>query len=170
MRTLLTPHAELVLKLAVEEAHRLRHNFLGTEHLLLGIIRLDQGIAVTALQKQDVDLEKLRLKIEAWVGLGELNADKGQTPYTPRTKRVMALAGKQAKAMGHTRVGTESILLGLLEEGEGVAAGTLKSFGVELSSTRILILKELKQEHLIRAEDRAKTRKRPWWLAWCWWN
>src|SRR5712691_5007384 len=117
-----TPRAQQVLALAHKEADRFHHNFVGTEHLLLGLIRLGQGVAVTVLQKLGLDLENVRAEVEKQVGAGPDQQIIGNIPYTPRVKKVLALAAKEAKALNHTYVGTEHILLGLLREGDGVAA------------------------------------------------
>ena len=138
-----TPRAQQVLALARKEADRFNHNFVGTEHLLLGLIKLGQGVAVNVLQKMGLDLETVRMEVEKQVGTGPETKMVGNIPYTPRVKKVLALAGKEAKALNHSYVGTEHILLGLLREGEGVAARVLKNLDVDIERTRNEILKEL---------------------------
>ncbi|MCC7376827.1 MAG: ATP-dependent Clp protease ATP-binding subunit [Verrucomicrobiales bacterium] len=138
-----TPRAQQVLALARKEADRFNHNFVGTEHLLLGLIKLGQGVAVNVLQKMGLDLETVRLEVEKQVGTGPDQKVVGNIPYTPRVKKVLSLAAKEAKALNHTYVGTEHILLGLLREGDGVAARVLKSLDVDIEQTRQEILKEL---------------------------
>src|SRR5690606_28570874 len=138
-----TPRAQQVLALARKEADRFNHNYVGTEHLLLGLIKLGQGVAVNVLQKMGLDLETVRKEVEKQVGSGPETKMVGNIPYTPRVKKVLALAGKEAKALQHSYVGTEHILLGLLREGEGVAARVLKSLEVDIERTRNEILKEL---------------------------
>jgi len=138
-----TPRAQQVLALARKEADRFNHNYVGTEHLLLGLIKLGQGVAVNVLQKMGLDLETVRMEVEKQVGSGPETKMVGNVPYTPRVKKVLALAGKEAKALNHSYVGTEHILLGLLREGEGVAARVLKSLEVDIERTRNEILKEL---------------------------
>ncbi|MFN2541514.1 MAG: ATP-dependent Clp protease ATP-binding subunit [Chthoniobacterales bacterium] len=138
-----TPRAQQVLALAHKEADRFNHNYVGTEHLLLGLIKLGQGVAVNVLQKMGLDLETVRMEVEKQVGSGPETKMVGNIPYTPRVKKVLALAGKEAKALNHSYVGTEHILLGLLREGEGVAARVLKSLEVDIERTRNEILKEL---------------------------
>ncbi len=138
-----TPRAQQVLALARKEADRFNHNYVGTEHLLLGLIKLGQGVAVNVLQKMGLDLETVRMEVEKQVGSGPETKMVGNIPYTPRVKKVLALAGKEAKALNHSYVGTEHILLGLLKEGEGVAARVLKSLEVDIDRTRNEILKEL---------------------------
>jgi hypothetical protein len=109
-----TPRAQQVLALARLEADRFNHNFVGTEHLLRGLIRLGQGTAVNVLGKMGLDLENVRSEIEKQVGTGPDQKMIGNIPYTPRVKKCLALAAKEAKALSHTYVGTEHILLGLL--------------------------------------------------------
>src|SRR6266481_5450012 len=138
-----TPRAQQVLALARKEADRFNHNYVGTEHLLLGLIKLGQGVAVNVLQKMGLDLETVRMEVEKQVGSGPETKMVGNVPYTPRVKKVLALAGKEAKALNHSYVGTEHILLGLLREGEGVAARVLKSLELDIERTRNEILKEL---------------------------
>jgi ATP-dependent Clp protease ATP-binding subunit ClpC len=138
-----TPRAQQVLALARKEADRFNHNYLGTEHLLLGLIKLGQGVAVNVLQKMGLDMETVRMEIEKQVGSGPETKMVGNIPYTPRVKKVLTLAGKEAKSLNHSYVGTEHILLGLLREGEGVAARVLKSLEVDIERTRNEILKEL---------------------------
>jgi ATP-dependent Clp protease ATP-binding subunit ClpC len=138
-----TPRAQQVLQLARKEADRFNHNYVGTEHLLLGLIKLGQGVAVNVLQKMGLDLETVRMEVEKQVGTGPETKMVGNIPYTPRVKKVLALAAKEAKALNHSYVGTEHILLGLLREGDGVAARVLKSLDVDIERTRNEILKEL---------------------------
>ncbi len=138
-----TPRAQQVLALARKEADRFHHNYVGTEHLLLGLINLGQGVAVNVLQKMGLDLETVRSAVEKQVGKGPESKPTGNIPYTPRVKKVLALAGKEARALNHSYVGTEHILLGLLREGEGVAARVLKSLDVDIERCRNEILSEL---------------------------
>jgi ATP-dependent Clp protease ATP-binding subunit ClpC len=138
-----TPRAQQVLALARKEADRFNHNYVGTEHLLLGLIKLGQGVAVNVLQKMGLDLDTVRSEVEKQVGSGPETKMVGNIPYTPRVKKVLALAGKEAKSLNHSYVGTEHILLGLLREGEGVAARVLKNLEVDIERTRNEILKEL---------------------------
>jgi ATP-dependent Clp protease ATP-binding subunit ClpC len=138
-----TPRAQQVLALARKEADRFHHNYVGTEHLLLGLINLGQGVAVNVLQKMGLDLQTVRTAVEKQVGTGPESKPSGNIPYTPRVKKVLALAGKEANALNHSYVGTEHILLGLLREGEGVAARVLKSLDVDIERCRNEILAEL---------------------------
>ena len=157
-----TPRAQQVLALARKEADRFNHNFVGTEHLLLGLIKLGQGVAVNVLQKIGLDLETVRMEVEKLVGTGPDQKMIGNIPYTPRVKKVLALAQKEARALNHTYVGTEHILLGLLREGDGVAARVLKNLDVDIEQTRQEILKELDpnftaQEEPVTPEGNEKT-------------
>jgi ATP-dependent Clp protease ATP-binding subunit ClpC len=138
-----TPRAQQVLALARKEADRFHHNYVGTEHLLLGLINLGQGVAVNVLQKMGLDLDTVRQAVDDQVGLGPEAKPSGNVPYTPRVKKVLALAGKEAKSLNHSYVGTEHILLGLLREGEGVAARVLKSLDIDVERCRNEILSEL---------------------------
>ncbi len=148
-----TPRAQQVLALARKEADRFNHNYVGTEHLLLGLIKLGQGVAINVLAKMGLDLETVRMEVEKQVGSGPETKMVGNIPYTPRVKKVLALAGKEAKALGHSYVGTEHILLGLLREGDGVAAKVLKNLDVDIERTRNEILRELNPNFSPEDED-----------------
>ena len=148
-----TPRAQQVLALARKEADRFNHNFVGTEHLLLGLIKLGQGVAVNVLQKMGLDLETVRLEVEKQVGTGPDQKQVGNIPYTPRVKKVLNLASKEAKQLQHTYVGTEHILLGLLREGDGVAARVLRNLDIDIEQTRQEILKELDPNFAMGEED-----------------
>src|ERR1041385_1024033 len=149
-----TPRAQKVLALARGEAERFNHHFVGTEHLLLGIVALEQGTAVAVLRKMGIDLESVRREVETQVGRGP-DEKPFHPPYTPRVKKVLALAAKEAKALNHTYVGTEHILLGLLREGDGVGGRVLKNLGLDMEQTRQQILTELNPNYAARAEATA---------------
>ncbi len=138
-----TPRAQKVLELARQEADRFNHGYIGTEHLLLGLIALGEGVAVTILRRMGLDLETVRLEVEKAVGVGSDMKTVGNVPYTPRVKKVLALAGTEARAMNVEFIGTEHVLLGLLREGEGVAARVLANLHVDIDKTREAVLKEL---------------------------
>ena len=138
-----TPRAQQVLALARKEADRFNHSYVGTEHLLLGLIKLGQGVAVNVLERMGLELEAVRMEVEKEVGSGPPQKSAGNIPYTPRVKKVLALANKEAKALNHSYVGTEHLLLGLLREGEGVAARVLKRLEVDIQRTRNEILAEI---------------------------
>ena len=148
-----TPRAQQVLALARKEADRFNHNYVGTEHILLGLIKLGQGVAVNVLGKLGLDLETVRLQVEQQVGSGPETKMVGNIPSTPRVKKVLALASKEAKALNHSYVGTEHILLGLLREGEGVAAQVLRNLDINLDKARNEILKELDPNFSSNDED-----------------
>jgi ATP-dependent Clp protease ATP-binding subunit ClpC len=138
-----TPRAQQVLALARKEAERLNHSVLDTEHVLLGLIRLGQGVAINVLQRLGLDLENLKIEIEKRVGTGTDQKLIGNLPFSSRVKKVLALAQKEAKALNHNYVGTEHILLGLIREGEGTAARILRELDVDLEQARQEVLKEL---------------------------
>ena len=138
-----TPRAQQVLALARKEADRFNHNYVGTEHILLGLIKLGQGVAVSVLQNMGLDLETVRIEVEKQVGSGPEQKMGGNIPYTPRVKKVLALSDKEAQQLEHSYVGTEHLLLGLLREGEGVAARVLATLEVDINQTRQEILAEI---------------------------
>ncbi len=138
-----TPRAQQVLALARKEADRFNHNYVGTEHILLGLIKLGQGVAVSVLKNMGLDLETVRIEVEKHVGSGPDQKITGNIPYTPRVKKVLSLSNKEAQQLEHSYVGTEHILLGLLREGDGVAARVLASLEVDINHTRQEILAEI---------------------------
>jgi ATP-dependent Clp protease ATP-binding subunit ClpC len=130
-----TERAQQVLVLAQEEAKRLNHNFIGTEHLLLGLVREGSGIAARALQNMAVDLNRVRSEVERITPKGEKVVQQGIS-YTPRAKRVVELAIEESQNLGHNYVGTEHLMLGLVREGEGIAAQVLSNMGMDLKRAR----------------------------------
>ncbi len=137
-----TDRARRAVVLAQEEARSLDHNYIGTEHLLLGLLREDEGIAARALSAVGITVETVREEIERRIGRGSEVA-KGQIPFTPRAKKVLELSLRQALKLGHDYIGTEHVLLGLLEEGEGVAAQILMTRiegGLERAEAEVLML------------------------------
>jgi predicted dehydrogenase len=140
-----TPRAIQILALARKEAARFNHNFVGTEHLLLGLIALGQGVAVSVLMKQGLDLNTIRLEVEKQIGTGSNTKFIRNIPYTPRTLKVLTLATREAKDLRHTYVGTEHILLGLLRENEGAAARILAELKIDAGRIRADVLKEFDQ-------------------------
>ena len=130
-----TERAQKALIYAQEEARSLGHNYVGTEHLLLGLLREGEGAAAQVLMSMGVDRDKIREQVEKLVGKGSFNFTEG-FGYTPRTKRVMELSFYEARNLGHNYVGTEHLLLSLIREGEGVAARILKDSGVDLQQVR----------------------------------
>ncbi len=143
-----TDRARLTVVRAQEEARMLDHDYIGTEHLLLGLINGD-GLAPKALESQGIGLDAVRDQVEQVIGRGE-QAPSGHIPFTPRAKEVLRLALQEAQGLGHRYIGTEHILLGLISEGEGVAAQVLTGLGVSLDGTRervVQILDKYQREH-----------------------
>ncbi|MGC6427913.1 MAG: ATP-dependent Clp protease ATP-binding subunit [Akkermansiaceae bacterium] len=138
-----TPRAQQVLALARKEADRFNHNYIGTEHVLLGLIKLGQGVAVSVLERMGLELENVRHEVEKEVGSGPEQKPSSNIPYTPRVKKVLLLANKEAQQLSHSYVGTEHILLGLLREGEGMASRVLERLNVDLQTTRNEVLTEI---------------------------
>jgi ATP-dependent Clp protease ATP-binding subunit ClpA len=137
-----TERARQVVVLAQDEARGLRHNYIGTEHLLLGLLREEEGLAARVLDSLDVTLWEVRDQVARIIGEGE-EATSGQIPFTPRAKKVLELSLREAKALRHTHIGTEHILLGLMREGEGVAARILLDFGADAEAVRNEVIRLL---------------------------
>jgi len=140
-----TERARLVLRLAQEEAQKLNHNYIGTEHLLLGLIDEGEGLAVKMLQALDVQPKDVRKNVMHIIGRGD-RIVLGEVGITPRAKKVMELAVDEARRLNHHYIGTEHILLGLLREGEGIAAGVLESLGVNLDRARRVLVEPVWRE------------------------
>ncbi len=138
-----TNRAKQVKKLAEKEAQRLNHNYIGTEHILLGLIKLGQGVAVDVLRKLDLDFETIRMEVEKFVGAGPSTKVIGKPAHTPRATRVYEIAAEEAQNLKHNYVGTEHILLGLLQETDGVAAKVLRNLDVDIEKVRQEILQIL---------------------------
>ena len=128
--------------LAQEEARALKHNYIGTEHILLGLLREEEGLAARVLESLDITVEEVRAQVARIVGQGD-EVTTGQIPFTPRAKKVLELALREALSLGHNSVGTEHILLGLVRENEGVAARILLDFGADAEKIRNEIIREL---------------------------
>ena len=139
-----TERARRVMHFAQEEAQRLQHNYIGTEHLLLGLIREDEGIAAKVLKSFDVDIEKVRQAVEQIIGRGDRPVS-GEVGLTLRAKKVIELAVDEARSLNHHFIGTEHLLLGLLREGQGIAAGVLESFGLDLQQVRAKVIQMLNE-------------------------
>jgi len=131
-----TERARKVIILAKEEARRFNHDYIGTEHILLGLIREGEGVAAAVLQKLGVSLENIRLEIEKLVQPGPTTQIIGDIPFTPRAKKALELAAEEARSLGHNYIGTEHLLLGLIREGEGVASQVLLNLGMDLNTVR----------------------------------
>src|SRR6476469_6036135 len=140
-----TERARRVLTLAQEEAQRFNHNYLGTEHLLLGLVREGDGIAARVLNNLGVQLLKVRSAVEFIIGRGETMI-MGEIGLTPRAKKVIELAVDEARRLNHHYIGTEHLLLGLVREGEGIAAGVLESLGVSLEKLRAQVIQVLSSQ------------------------
>ncbi len=138
-----TKRAGKVVQLAQEEAQRLNHNFIGTEHIQLGLVREGDGVAARALNNLGIELHRVRSGVESIIGRGDRKVI-GEIGLTPRAKRVIELAVDEAKRLNHHYIGTEHLLLGLVREGEGIAAGVLESQGASLEKVRAEVLSVLK--------------------------
>src|SRR6201746_251144 len=137
-----TDRARRVVVLAQEEARMLNHNYIGTEHILLGLIHEGEGVAAKALESLGISLEGVRQQVEEIIGQGQ-QAPSGHIPFTPRAKKVLELSLREALQLGHNYIGTEHILLGLIREGEGVAAQVLVKLGADLSRVRQQVIQLL---------------------------
>src|ERR1700752_5366768 len=133
-----------VLQLAQEEEQRFNHNYIGTEHLLLGLVREGEGVAAKVLGNLGVDLNKVRSAVEFIIGRGESTVT-GDIGLTPRAKKVIELSVEEARRLNHNYIGTEHLLLGLVREGEGIAAGVLESLGGNLERARREVFRVLSQ-------------------------
>jgi ATP-dependent Clp protease ATP-binding subunit ClpC len=152
-----TDRARRVLVLAQEEARLLNHNYIGTEHLLLGLIHEGEGVAAKALESLGISLQAVRTEVEEIIGQGQ-SAPTGHIPFTPRAKKVLELSLREAKQLGHNYIGTEHILLGLIREGEGVAAQVLVKLGAGLDRVRQQVIHVLSGSAAAGMEAGARTR------------
>lgn len=137
-----TPPARRVVVLAQEEARTLKHNYIGTEHILLGLIKQGEGVAAKSLESLGISLDDVRSQVEEIIGQGQ-QSPSGHIPFTPRAKKVIELSLREALQLGHNYIGTEHILLGLIREGEGVAAQVLVKLGAELARVRQQVIQLL---------------------------
>ncbi len=137
-----TDRARRVVVLAQEEARLLNHNYIGTEHVLLGLIHEGEGVAAKALEQMDISLDAVRREVEDIIGQGG-GAPSGHIPFTPRAKKVLEMSLREALQLGHNYIGTEHILLGLIREGQGVAAQVLVKLGADLSRVRQQVIQLL---------------------------
>jgi ATP-dependent Clp protease ATP-binding subunit ClpA len=142
-----TEGARQVVVLAQDEAQRLRHNYIGTEHLLLGLLNEEEGVAARVLESLDITLEEMRAQIARIVGQGD-DVTTGQIPFTPRAKKVLDLAMREALSLGHNYIGTEHILLGIVRENEGVAARILLDFDADAEMIRNEVLRVVSGKEL----------------------
>jgi ATP-dependent Clp protease ATP-binding subunit ClpA len=156
-----TDRARRVVVLAQEEARLLNHDYIGTEHLLLGLAHEGQGVAAKALESLGIRLEALRSQVQETIGQGQ-RGPTGQIPLTPRAKKVLELSLLEAKQLGHNYIGTEHLLLGLVREGEGVAAQVLVKLGADLSRVRQQVIQLLSgYAGGKEAAEQAAARRRP---------
>src|SRR5262250_973474 len=146
-----TERARKVLSLAQEEAQRFQHNYIGTEHLLLGLVREGEGVAAKVLSNLGVELNKVRSAVEFIIGRGD-RIVLGEIGLTPRAKKVIELAVDEARRLNHHYIGTEHLLLGLVREGEGIASGVLESLGVNLERVRTQTIMVLSHAEITPAE------------------
>jgi len=155
-----TQRAQKAILLAQREAKRLNHDYLGTEHILLGLIALGEGVAAQVLQDLGIDLKKVRREVEKMVGTGDNILLVGEVPFTPRAKKVLELAVQEAQDMGHNYVGTEHLLLGLIREEEGVAAKVLEGLGASLELVRGQIVNLLGETtaHGVPGKEKRRTK------------
>jgi len=137
-----TDRARRVVVLAKDEARLLNHNYIGTEHLLLGLIRDGEGVAVKALESLGISLAAVRAQVQEIIGKGQ-SAPISHIPFTPRAKKVLELSFREALQLNHTYIGTEHLLLGLIREGEGVAAQVLMQLGADLFRVRQRVIELL---------------------------
>src|SRR5437867_1489484 len=149
-----TERARKVLTLANEEAQRFNHNYIGTEHILLGLVREGDGVAARVLANLGIELPKVRSAVEFIIGRGDRMV-MGEIGLTPRAKKVIELAVDEAKRLNHHYIGTEHLLLGLVREGEGIAAGVLESLGVSLDKVRAQVIHVLNQSAAYQQEGGA---------------
>ena len=150
-----TDQARRIVTLAQEEARMLDHDYVGTEHLLLGLIRVDDGMAARALALPGISMTAVRQQVEEIIGQGKKTAPAGHIPFTPRAKKVLELSLREALLLGHNYIGTEHILLGLIREGEGIAAQVLVKLGADLSRVRQEVIRLVAEAS--REEDKPRT-------------
>jgi ATP-dependent Clp protease ATP-binding subunit ClpA len=155
-----TERARRVVVFAQEEARAFKHNYIGTEHILLGLLRVEEGLAARVLGSLEITVESVRTEVEQIVGHGE-ETTAGQIPFTPRAKKVLELALREALAIGHNYIGTEHILLGLVRENEGVAARIMLDLGADDARVRDEILTVLGPIEVGAASSRSRRWRRP---------
>jgi len=166
-----TDRARSVLVLAQEEARLLDHSFIGTEHILLGLVREGDGVGGKVLTSFDLSLDAVRQKVQEMIGAGPTDRDRsGSPPFTPRAKKVLELSLREALQLGHSYIGTEHILLGIIREGEGVGSQVLISLGVDLGSARQRVIRFMSgygtQEQAVDAVPAGSTRSRSTKSTW----
>src|SRR6201992_4109 len=155
-----TERACQVVVLAQEEARTLKHNYIGTEHILLGLLREEEGLAARVLESLDITVERVRAQVVRIVGSGE-EVTSGQIPFTPRAKKVLELALREALSLGHNYIGTEHILLGLVRENEGVSARILLNFAADSEKSRTEVIRMLSAPGGRRPQQQAQGQAAP---------
>lgn len=156
-----TPRAKRVLVLAQKEAERFNHDYVGTEHLLIGILALGEGVAVAALRSMGVNLENLRLEVERQTGTGGQTKLDGPPPFTPRLKKILLMSANEAKSMNYNYIGTEHLLLAMLREGESIAARVLRSMKVDIDQVRREVLRSLDPNYIPDSDENIKFKENP---------
>jgi hypothetical protein len=151
-----TERGRQVVVLAQDEARALRHNYIGTEHLLLGLLREEEGLAARVLESLDITVEEVRAQVARIVGEGDEPLVAGQIPFTPRAKKVLELALREALSLGHPYLGTEHLLLGLIRENKGVAARILLDFDADADKIRNEVMRALSEPGRQKWEDRLR--------------
>jgi ATP-dependent Clp protease ATP-binding subunit ClpC len=151
-----TDRGRRVVVLAQEESRMLNHNYIGTEHILLGLVHEGGGVAALALEKLDISIEAVRQQVGEIIGQGQA-APTGHIPFTPRAKKVLELSLREALQLGHNYIGTEHILLGLIREGEGVAAQVLQKLGADLNRVRQTVIQLLSGYPIAASEQMPTT-------------
>ena len=155
-----TERAQRVIVLSQEEARRLGHNVVGTEHILLGLIAEGEDVAARSLLSLGISIDQVRGEVERIIGRGE-QPTEGPIGFTPRSKRVLELAFDEARRLGHTYIGTEHLLLGLIREGEGVAAQVLHNLGADLERVRAQVTSQLGGGGQAKAQAARAAKKTP---------
>jgi ATP-dependent Clp protease ATP-binding subunit ClpC len=155
-----TDRARRVVVLAQEESRMLKHNYIGTEHILLGLAHEGEGVAALALESLNISLEAVRQQVEEIIGLGQA-APTGHIPFTPRAKKVLELSLRESLQLGANYIGTEHILLGLIREGDGVAAQVLQTLGADLGRARHAVIQLLSGSTASASEEISTKRWTP---------
>ena len=155
-----TERARKVVILAREEAERYRHEYLGTEHILLGLLKDGGGFAIAVLQKLGIDPKQLRVELERNLPKSVDTPVEGDIPFTPKAKKVLEYAVEEARLMGHNYIGTEHLLLGIVREKDGLAAKVLSSLGINLQETREQTVNLLREPVSCRTREKSKTPSR----------
>ena len=158
-----TERAQRVMVLSQEEARRLGHSVVGTEHILLGLIAEGEDVAARALLSLGISIDQVRAEVERIIGRGE-KPTEGPIGFTPRSKRVLELAFDEARRLGHTYIGTEHLLLGLIREGEGVAAQVLHNLGADLEKVRTQVTSQIGGSGQAKAQ-KPRSGKTPHWIS-----